>query len=95
MLGFCVLQHSHTPRTQAVGGGVVCTEVCPTGKSVEVPPVPQEGLEELLRIWGEFVDGLVHARYLFGNDKELLPWSLEQDSHAGARDVVVALNRVV
>ena len=84
---------SQRPRTQAVGGGVVSTEVCPTGKSVEVPPVPQEGFEELLCIWREFVNGLVFARYLPGSGKELLPWSLEQDSHARARDVVVVLKR--
>ena len=58
---------------------------------MEVPPVPQEGLEELLCIWGEFFDGFVLARYLLGSGKELLSWSLEQDSHACARDVVVAL----
>ena len=58
---------------------------------MEVPPVPQEGLEELLRIWGEFVNELVLTRYLHGSGKELLPWSVEQDSHARAPYVVVVL----
>ena len=72
MLGRC-FPTFRRPRTQAVGGRVVSTEVCPTGKSVEVPPVPQEGLEKLLHIRGEFLDGLALARYLFGSGKELLP----------------------
>ena len=58
---------------------------------MEVPAVPQEGLEELLRVWGEFVNGLVFARYLLGSGKELLPWSVEQDSHARTGYVVVIL----
>ena len=66
-------------------------EVCPARKSVEVPPVPQEGLEELLCIWGKFVNGLVLARYLLDSGKELLPWSVEQDSHARTRYVVLVL----
>ena len=78
-------------ETQAVGGGVVCTEVCPASRSVEGPLVPQEGLEELLRVRGEFVNGLVLARYLLGSGKELLFWSVEQDSHARTRYVVVVL----
>ena len=78
-------------KSQAVGGGVVCTEVCSTGRSVEVPAVPQEGLEELLCIQGEFVNGLVLARYLFGSDKELLPWNVEKDSHARMHYIVVVL----
>ena len=90
MLGRGLLA-SRRPGTQAVGGGVVCTEVCPTGRSVEVPLVPQEGLEELLRIQGEFVNGLVLTRYLLGSGKELLPWSVEQNSHARTRYVVLVL----
>ena len=66
-------------------------EVCPASRSVEVPPVPQEGLEELLRVQGEFVNGLVLARYLLGSGKELLPWNVEQDSHARMRYIVVVL----
>ena len=58
---------------------------------MEVPPVPQEGLEELLRIRGEFVNGLVFARYLLGSGKKLVPWSVEQDLHAHACYVVVVL----
>ena len=57
---------------------------------MEVPAVPQEGLEELLRIRGEFVNGLILARYLLGSGKELLPWSVE-DSHARTHYVVVVL----
>ena len=87
----CGLPASQRLGSQAVGGGVVCTEVCLTSKSVEVPVVPQEGLEELLRIRGEFVNGLVLAHYLLGSGKELIPWSVEQDSHARTRYVVVVL----
>ena len=58
---------------------------------MEVPPVPQEGLEELLRIRREFVNGLVLARYLLGSGKELIPWSVKKDSHARTRYVVVVL----
>ena len=53
--------------------------------------VPQEGLEELLRVRGEFVNGLALARYLFGSGKELIPWSVEKDSHARTCYVVVVL----
>ena len=67
------LPASRRPGSQAVGKGVVCTEVCLTGRSVEVPAVPQEGLEELLRVRGEFVNGLVLACYLLGSGKELIP----------------------
>ena len=58
---------------------------------MEVPAVPQEGLEELLRVRGEFVIGLVLARYLLSSGEELIPWSVEQDSHARTRYVVVVL----
>ena len=66
-------------------------EVRSTGRSVEVPPVHQEGLEERLHIRREVLDGLVLTRYLLGSSEVFLPWNLKQDSHARTRDGVLAL----
>ena len=66
-------------------------EVRSIGRSVEVIPFQQEGLEECLSIRREVVDGLVLTRHLLRSSEVLFPWSLKQDSHARTRDVVVAL----
>ena len=58
---------------------------------MEIPAVLQKGFEERFCIQGEVLDGLVLTCHLLGSGKILLSWSFKEDSHAGARDVVVAL----